>query len=273
MLRHNSGPVGTMPSSFVGKGADNYEASMGRWSRQLATPFLDFAGVPSGGRVLDAGCGTGSLTLALAAHHGLEAIDALDFAEDFVAALRARANDPRIRARQGDVCSLPYDAGSFEAVYSLLVLHFVSDPHRAIGEMRRVLRPGGLAAATVWATGGMPSWRLFWDTVLVHEPTAEAVAPARRPLTGGGELRMAFERAGFRQVVETTLTISMDFADFSDFWYPTAYGQGRFGAFFDALPEERRNRLRDAVEAAYCAGEPEGPRSFQSTAFAVRCIA
>jgi ubiquinone/menaquinone biosynthesis C-methylase UbiE len=263
-----------MPSNFVAKGAENYEASMGRWSRRLAMPFLDFAGVPSFGRVLDAGCGTGSLTLPLAAHHqGIETIDALDFAEDFVAALRARANDPRIRARQGDVCTLPYESSSFDAVYSLLVLHFVSDADRAIAEMRRVLRPGALAAATVWASGGMPSWRLFWDTVLIHEPTAEAIAPVRRPLTGAGELRTAFERAGFREVVETTLTISMDYADFNDFWYPTAYGQGRFGAFFEALPEEKRNRLLEAVKAAYCAGEREGPRNFPSTAFAVRCLA
>lgn len=246
---------------------------MGRWSRRLAVPFLEFAGVPSGGRVLDAGCGTGSLTLALSAHRGLETIDALDFAEEFVAALRAWADDPRIRARQGDVCALPYEAASFEAVYSLLMLHFVSEPDRAITEMRRVLRPGGLVAATVWAWGGMPSWRLFWDTVLVHEPTAEDVAPVRRPLTGGGELHRAFERAGFGQVVETTLTISMDYADFDDFWFPTAYGQGRFGAFFDALPEKKRDRLRAAVKTAYCAGEPDGPRSFPSTAFAVRCLA
>jgi SAM-dependent methyltransferase len=45
-------------------------------------------------------------------------------------------------------------------VYSLLVLHFVSDPHQALREMRRVLRPGGTAAATVWDNyGGMPSIR------------------------------------------------------------------------------------------------------------------
>jgi SAM-dependent methyltransferase len=262
-----------MPSNFVAKGAENYETSMGRWSQRLAIPFIEFAGVPSRGRVLDAGCGTGSLTLPLAAHQGLETIDALDFAEDFVAALRERANDPRIRVRQGDVCALPYEAASFEAVYSLLVLHFVSNPDRAIAEMRRVLRPGALAAATVWAWGGLPSWRLFWDTVLIHEPSVEGISPVRRPLTGEGELRMAFERAGFRQVVARTLTISMDYADFDDFWFPTAYGQGRFGAFFDALPEKKRVRLRDAVKAAYCAGEREGPRSFLSTAFAVRCIA
>src|SRR5215468_5878194 len=95
-----------MSSNFVAKGADGYEAIMGRWSRRLAIPFLDFSGVPSHGRVLDAGCGTGSLTLALAARPGLAAIEALDFEETFVAALRQRTTDPRIRAQQGDVCPM-----------------------------------------------------------------------------------------------------------------------------------------------------------------------
>ncbi len=79
-----------MPSTFIAKGAQAYEAAMGRWSRKLSDPFLAFAGVPPHGRVLDAGCGTGSLTLALAAHPGLQAIEALDFEENFVAALSAR---------------------------------------------------------------------------------------------------------------------------------------------------------------------------------------
>src|SRR5262249_28509858 len=123
--------------------ADGYEAIMGRWSRRLAGPFLDFSGVPSRGRVLDAGCGTGSLTLTLAAHPDLAAIEALDFEENFVTALPGRTTDPRIGAQQGDVCALPYADAEFDNVYSLLVLHFVSDPHRAVREMRRVLRPGG----------------------------------------------------------------------------------------------------------------------------------
>jgi ubiquinone/menaquinone biosynthesis C-methylase UbiE len=130
-----------MPSNFVANGAEAYEASMGRWSQRLATPFLEFTGVPSQGRVLDAGCGTGSLTLALADHPKLEAIEALDFEESFVAALDRRTIDTRIKARQGDVCALPYENETFDGVYSLLVLHFVSDAHRAVQEMRRVLRP------------------------------------------------------------------------------------------------------------------------------------
>ena len=56
-----------MASNFVAKGADTYDSYMGRWSRKLAQLFIDFAGLAEGERVLDIGCGTGSLTFALPA--------------------------------------------------------------------------------------------------------------------------------------------------------------------------------------------------------------
>jgi len=138
--------------------------------------------------------------------------------------------------------------------------------------MRRVLRPGATAAATVWDNyGGMPRWRLFWDTIVALEPEAAGKrASPRRPMTGEGELRAAFESTGFARVAATMLAIRMDYTNFDDFWRPMVYGQGTFGSFFDALLEARRDRLRDAVRAAYLAGDGDGPRGFASVAWAVR---
>ena len=262
-----------MPSTFKAEGAERYDAVMGRWSRRLAGPFLDFAGGPADGRVLDAGCGTGSLALALAARSPRLTVEALDFEEAFVAALRERQGGARIRAQQGDACALPFEDASFDAAYSLLVLHFVSDPPRALREMRRVLKPGAVAAAAVWdQMGGMPSWRLFFETVRAVDPEAERsnAIPRRRPLTGEGELRAAFEAAGFMRVVDTMLTIRMDYAGFEDFWQPMVHGQGEFAGYFDALPAPRRDRLKDAVRLAYLNGEADGARGFASTAWAVK---
>ena len=65
----------------------------------------------------------------------------------------------------------------------MLVLHFVSDAHQAVAEMLRVVRPGGIVAATVWDTfGGMPSQRIFWDTSAAIEPSA--LKGAARRLSG-----------------------------------------------------------------------------------------
>ena len=47
-------------STFAATSGDSYELIMGRWSRRLAGPFLDFAGLTDDGRILDAGCGTGA---------------------------------------------------------------------------------------------------------------------------------------------------------------------------------------------------------------------
>jgi ubiquinone/menaquinone biosynthesis C-methylase UbiE len=164
-----------MSTTFISKGADGYDQDIGRWSRRLAPLFLDFAGAEDGQRIIDVGCGTGSLTLLIPARANISTIEAIDYEEQFVEALRQRNSDPRITAGQGDACALPFGENQFDRALSMLVLHFVSDAHQAVREMVRVVRPGGIVAATVWDTlGGMPSQRIFWDTIAAIEPSAVA---------------------------------------------------------------------------------------------------
>ena len=62
----------------------------------------------------------------------------------------------------------------------------------------------------------------------------------------------------------------MEYADFEDFWSPYLGGQGPGGAYVAALDDAALNRLREHVRRAYLDGEPDGPRSYAATAWAVR---
>jgi hypothetical protein len=70
------------------------------------------------------------------------------------------------------------------------------------------------------------------------------------------------------KVREAELTIRMEFADFADYWGPLSEGN-TFGTYYRELPPDRQALIRDKVEVAYLSGEPEGPRSFAATAWAV----
>lgn len=262
-----------MTSRFVSRGADKYDSYMGRWSRRLAPLFLDFAGLAAGERVLEVGCGTGSLTFALPGRANIASVEAIDYEQQFVDAARERNTDRRINIQKGDACNLQFADGQFDRALSMLVLHFVSDPERAIAEMRRVLRAGGIAAATVWDNfGGQPAVRMFWDMLAAFEPVAieRRNAALIRPMTQSGELASAFARIGFIDVAETTLAIRMDFANFDDYWIPMVTGQGSQSELLASLSESARQRIESAVRASYLCGKPDGPRSFASLAWAVR---
>ena len=262
-----------MTSKFVSSGADNYDAYMGRWSRKLAPLFLDFAGLGDGERVIEIGCGTGSLTFALAGRANFKSVEAIDYEQQFVDAASERNTDPRIHIAKGDACNLQFADAAFDRALSMLVLHFVSDAERAIAEMRRVVRPGGIAAATVWDNfGGQTANRMFWDTIAAVEPSASDRRGMSliRPMTRPSELKDAFVRTGFVGVTEDVLMVRMDFANFDDYWVPTQTGQGTIASLLKSLPAATHKRLEDALRAAYLCGQPDGPRSFVSLAWAVR---
>ena len=262
-----------MPSNFVTRGAAAYDSYMGRWSKRLASGFLEFAGLVEGAAVLDVGCGTGSLTFEIAARRIAASIDALDYELEFVEAANTRKGTASINVRQGDAMALPYGPAQFDMALSLLVLHFVPDAVRAISEMVRVVKPGGVVAAAVWDTfGGMPSLRMFWDTVAAIHPPAEQrrCGLLIRPMTRPNELQTAFQRAGLSNVAATLLTIRMDFESFEDFWIPAVFGQGNHSEFLAGLREPTRRQIESSVRAAFLAGLPDGPRSFACSAWAVR---
>src|SRR6516165_8388565 len=97
---------------FLAADPDAYEHFMGRWSTRLAEPFLDFAGVRSGCRVLDVGCGTGTISLALA-RRGAETIG-LDMSEPYLDGARRLRSHTNIAYDHGNACHLQYSDNTFD---------------------------------------------------------------------------------------------------------------------------------------------------------------
>jgi ubiquinone/menaquinone biosynthesis C-methylase UbiE len=205
--------------------ADAYELLMGRWSRRLAPLLIQFGGLSDGDRVLDVGCGTGSLTFTLPEIANVASVTGIDLTEPYVDFARARNADPRISFQQPDARALAFEDDAFDRAFSMLVLQFIPDAARAAAEMRRVVRPGGTVTAAVWDVyGGTPHTRLIWDIAAVLDPSIER--PLIRQLNKPNEMSALWRELGFLDVEQTSLLIRMEFSCFDDYWLPFIRGEG-----------------------------------------------
>ena len=264
-----------MTSIFTVHAASGYEQLMGRWSRRLAPKFIDFAGLAGGEKILDVGCGTGSLTFELAKSADLAEIQAIDFSPVFVAAAKEKNSDPRITFSQADATTLPFADKAFDRALALLVLHFVPETGKAVAEMRRVVRPGGVVAAVVWDHyGGMPGMRMMIDTVAALSESGRQMRSRYcfQPMMQPDEMKRTFVEQGLADVTEAELMVRMDYENFDDYWAPIAAGEGPLGKYMTTLDAAEQARVGTAVRDAYQAGRSDGPRSFANVAWACRGI-
>ena len=263
----------TASSTFAAHDAAGYELQMGRWSRRLALPFIDFTGIGDAGRVLDVGCGTGNLSLALARSPKVDGVTGIDVSATYVEHARALSLDSRLEFIVGDACQLPFPDGSFDNSLSMLVLQFVPRADAALREMRRVTRSGGTVAAATWdSRGGLVFLRVIVDTAAVVDPDADRLRAKllSQPLTRPGDLHRCWVDAGLLDVIQDMLTVRMDFESFADFWAPCEGRDGPLAAYLGQLSTDRRARLRALVRQAYLDGDNDGPRSYAATAWVVK---
>ena len=235
---------------------DAYDRFMGRYSRELAPVFADFAEIRAAGTVLDVGCGSGILTEELACRLGAEQVAAAD-PSPLVEACAARV--PGADVRRGAAEALPWPDDSFDAALAQLVLHFLDDPVAGLVEMRRIVRPGGVVAACSWNFSEMLLVRTFWQAARSVVPAAPSETLEVASLEDFGELG---RRAGLEDVEAAPLEVSCRYESFDELWDSFQLGVGPAGDFCASLDPERRQALRAALSRRL--GDPNGP--FELTA-------
>ncbi len=162
-------------------------------------------------RVLDFGCGPGTISVGLAKAVEPGEIHGIDMEESQIGLARAAAQaggHANATFHVGDVTALPFEDDSFDVAHCHAVLMHVPDTKAVLAEVKRVLKPGGIIA----------SREMFVSSSFVEpgaEETADAWATFAKLLAGNGghpqmgkELKKAFLDAGFTDI---RATASFDF--------------------------------------------------------------
>jgi ubiquinone/menaquinone biosynthesis C-methylase UbiE len=197
---------------FHRRTAESYDDEVTRlygvYHRYSLEPFLDsVAAEHPGGRALDLGCGTGVVTLALASR-GFDTVG-VDHSPEMLELARRKLEEAgrsgHARVAEGDVRKLPFSDGEFVCVTCQGLLHHLEELDACLGELERVLVPGGrfyisepCREQTVVRRALENVWRVLRRR---PEPRSDAVVTVEAPIASE-KLRAALDRRGLEYEAE-----------------------------------------------------------------------
>jgi SAM-dependent methyltransferase len=225
-----------------------YDRLLGRWSRLFVPALLDGARIRPGDVVLDVATGTGEAGAQAAARVAPRGrVVGVDISLPMLAAARARLG-VRLAVAVMDGQALACRPAAFDAVLCQLGLMFFPDLGGVLGEVRRVLRPGGRFAAGVWSTAErVPLIGLLAAALLRHLPAQRDGLFLAFSLGDPGALAAALGAAGFRGIHVRAERQRAAFDSVEDFWAPIEAGGGRLGQAYRGLPAAAQAVVRAEV--------------------------
>jgi ubiquinone/menaquinone biosynthesis C-methylase UbiE len=131
-------------SIYTNKYDEWFSTPFGAYADRLERSLIfQYLGDVRGKRILDLGCGTGNYALELAKRGAI--VTGIDASMDMLVTARekAKAAGLRIAFLQGKAEDMPFKAGSFDALVSVAACEFFGNMQMAVGEIRRVVKPGG----------------------------------------------------------------------------------------------------------------------------------
>ncbi len=251
--------------------AERYEKLSNSLFAKTAEEFVDFAGLRKKWRVLDVACGPGIATRAAAAKIDEKgSVLGVDLASGMLArakAVPAARRAAPIEYAEMDVHALPLETGSFDAAISQLGLMLFALPDKALAEMTRVTKPGGVVACLVQGRRE----KMLFTSLILHAITecdpdlrAPYGAPTMYSFGPDGAIDAIFARAGLQELSTKRLTGTFRFTSPEEYWDVMTQGAGRTGAMLRSLDEKgqawvkktvlrraAKNKVRSGIEIPY----------------------
>lgn len=232
--------------------ADDYDRYFAALTTRFIPPLLDAAGVQEGSRVLDVATGPG-YAAAAAVERGATAVG-VDFAEAAVAVARQRY--PALAFHVGSAEALPFPDADFDAVVMNFGLLHLARPEQALAEARRVLRPGGRIAFSVWAApDSCLGFKLMLDAIAAHGVMDVALpdGPPFFRFSDAAESARVLREAGFSAPTVEEARVAWELPH-ADTLYETFYhGAVRTGALLQAQAPAAQSAIREAVRSGVMA--------------------
>jgi SAM-dependent methyltransferase len=236
-----------------------------RWRAQLAdalTPVREWLigalGPQPGETVLELGAGTGETGFETAAILGEDGrLVSTDFSPEMVEVARRRGTElgrENVDYRVIDAERIELDSGSVDGVLCQSTYMLVADPAAALAETRRVLRPGGRVALSVWGAPERNPWASIGGMILVergHMPRPQPEAPGVFSMASEERTRALLDGAGFGSVRTGQVPVRFAFRDLDDYEQWVLDVAGPFAIVVRGLPGDEREVLRGRLTEAF----------------------
>ena len=230
--------------------AERYDRCLTPLFAAFCRQLLALAQLKSGQRVLDVATGSGLAAFLSASLVGTEGhVIGTDLSDAMIELARERASAEgltNVDFLQMDAETLQFRSESFDAVLCALGLMLFPAPDKALSEMYRVLRTGGVAALCVFGRGSKVALRAFIEPFVPHMPPA----PQRGPSTFGfgrkEVLEEALEKAGFSKITTEQEAHVLTFDAAEGVW-EMVLSLGRLGQMHSRLGVDSQEQLREQV--------------------------